>query len=185
MKPAQQRDRVGFLKERFEIGTRRACLLLKLNRATFYYKSEVSALNLALAARIKAIAAVRVRYGYPRIYVLLRREGFLVNRKRVYRLYAAQGLNLRAKMPYRRRAAVPRQERFVPTRPNEVWAMDSCTIDSPTIRRSASHHRRLVLARMRCACRRTQLPVSRRCAYSRASLYAAQHADLDTLRQRH
>ena len=124
MKPAQQRDRVGYLKERFGIGTRRACILLKLNRATFYYKSKVSDLNLALAARIKAIAAVRVRYGYPRIHVLLRRERFLVNRKRVYRLYAALGLNLRSKLPYRRRAAIPRQQRFVPTRPNEVWAMD-------------------------------------------------------------
>lgn len=65
-----------------------------------------------------------MRYGYPRIHVLLRREGFAVNRKRVYRLYALQGLNLRAKMPHRRRAAVARQLRHIPTRPNEVWAMD-------------------------------------------------------------
>jgi putative transposase len=84
----------------------------------------VSALNVALAKRIKAIATVRIRYGYPRIHVLLRREGFAVNRKRVYRLYALQGLNLRSKMPYRKRTAVPRAERLVATRPNEIWAMD-------------------------------------------------------------
>jgi putative transposase len=124
VKPAQQRDRVGYLKKRFGVGTRRACIVLKFNRATFYHKSKVSPLNVALTLRIKAIAAVRVRYGYPRVLVLLRREGFAVNRKRVYRLYAAQGLNLRSKMPHHRRAAVPRQERHVPTRPNEVWAMD-------------------------------------------------------------
>ena len=124
MKPAQHRDRVGFLKERFGIGACRACILLKLNRATYYYKAKASALNAVLVERIKAIAATRVRYGYPRIHVLLRREGFVVNRKRIYRLYAAQGLNLRAKMPHRRRAAVARNLRHVPSRPNKVWAMD-------------------------------------------------------------
>jgi len=123
VKPAQQRDRVGYLKERFGIGARRACILLKLSRATYYYKAKASVLNAVLLERIKDIAATRVRYGYPRIHVLLRREGFVVNRKRVYRLYASQGLNLRAKMPHRRRAVVARNLRHVPTRPNEVWAM--------------------------------------------------------------
>ena len=94
---------------------------MKINKSTFYYKSQVSALNAALAKRIKEIATVRIRYGYPRIHVLLRREGFAVNRKRVYRLYALQGLNLRSKMPYRKRTAVPRAERLVATRPNEIW----------------------------------------------------------------
>jgi putative transposase len=97
---------------------------LKINKSTFYYKSQVSELNVTLAARIKEIASVRVRYGYPRIHVLLRREGFAVNRKRVYRLYALQGLNLRPKMPHRKRAAVPRAQRQIATRPNEIWAMD-------------------------------------------------------------
>lgn len=48
---------------------------------------------------------MRVRDGYPRIHVLLRREGFDVNRKRVYRLYSLQGLDLRSKMPHRKRAS--------------------------------------------------------------------------------
>lgn len=77
-----------------------------------------------LRDRIKEIAAARVRYGYRRISVLLRREGFAVNDKRVYRLYAAQGLSLRAKMPHRRRAVTPRSLRFVPTAINQVWSMD-------------------------------------------------------------
>ncbi len=124
MKRARQRDRAGFLKETFQISARRACRLLKINKSTYYYKSTMSALNVALTTRIKEIASVRIRYGYPRIHVLLRREGFEVNRKRVYRLYALQGLNLRSKMPHRKRAAVPRAERILATKPNEIWAMD-------------------------------------------------------------
>lgn len=79
---------------------------------------------MALTARIKDIATVRVRYGYPRIHVLLRRVGFAVNRKRVYRLYSLQGLNLRSKMPHRKRAVVSRGQRLVASRPNDIWAMD-------------------------------------------------------------
>ena len=51
--------------------------------------------------RINEIAAVRVRYGYKRIHVLLRREGWKINHKRVYRIYCEEGLNLRAKRPKR------------------------------------------------------------------------------------
>ena len=108
----------------FGISARRACRLLKINKSTFYYKSHISDLNVTLSARIKEIASVRVRYGYPRIHVLLRREGFTVNRKRVYRLYALQGLNLRPKMPYRKRATVARSLREVAAQPNDIWAMD-------------------------------------------------------------
>jgi len=124
VKPAQQRERVGFLVVTFGVGVRRACNLIKLNRATYYCKSKAGPLNAALRERIKAIAAVRIRYGYRRISVLLRREGFTINDKRIYRLYAAEGLSLRAKLPHRRRAATPRSQRFVPTKTNEVWSMD-------------------------------------------------------------
>ena len=103
---------------------RRACTVIRFNRASKYYRGKRSPLNEALVLRMKAIAAARVRYGYRRIHVLLRREGYAVNQKRVRRLYAAEGLSLRPKTPRRRRAAVVRSPRIHPTRPNEVWAMD-------------------------------------------------------------
>jgi putative transposase len=124
VKPAQQRERVGYLTRTFGVAIRRACEVIKLNRATYYCKSKAGPLNTLLRERIKAIAVARVRYGYRRIGVLLRREGFAVNDKRVYRLYAAEGLSLRAKLPHRRRAAIPRSQRFVPEAVNEVWSMD-------------------------------------------------------------
>lgn len=124
MKPTQQRERVGFLMATFDVGVRRACAVIRFNRATYYCKSKAGPLNAALRERIKAIASARVRYGYRRISVLLRREGFRINDKRIYRLYALEGLSLRAKLPHRRRAATPRSQRLVPDRVNEVWSMD-------------------------------------------------------------
>lgn len=63
-----------------------------------------------LKARMREIAMARVSYGYRRVHVLLRREGWRVNLKRVLRLYREEGLCLRSKRPKRRRAAMPRIE---------------------------------------------------------------------------
>jgi putative transposase len=73
---------------------------------------------------MKEIAATRVRYGYRRLHVLLRREGWRVNAKRVYRLYRELGLQLRNKTPKRRVKAKLRDDRRPATRSNETWAMD-------------------------------------------------------------
>ena len=70
------------------------------------------------------IAQTRVRYGYRRIHVLLKREGWQVNVKRVYRLYAEESLQLRNKTPKRKVSAKLREDRCVASAPNEVWAMD-------------------------------------------------------------
>jgi putative transposase len=73
---------------------------------------------------MREITQVRVRYGARRIHVLLRREGWAVNHKRVHRIYVQAGLNLRAKRPRRRKAAAPRMDRPILTAPNQLWSMD-------------------------------------------------------------
>ena len=77
-----------------------------------------------LSKRIKEIAETRVRYGYRRIHVLLRREGWQVNAKCVWRLYREMGLQLRNKAPKRRVQAKLREGRSGALGPNDVWAMD-------------------------------------------------------------
>lgn len=79
--------------------------------------------QMALRMRIKEIASIRVRYGYKRIYTLLRREGWQVNHKRIYRIYREEGLNLRHKSKRKRTSGtrIPRED---VTRRNECWAMD-------------------------------------------------------------
>jgi putative transposase len=77
-----------------------------------------------LKLRIKQICETRVRYGYRRVHVLLRREGWEVNPKRIYRLYKEMGLQLRNKVPKRRVKAKLRDDRAAATMTNQVWAMD-------------------------------------------------------------
>ena len=81
----------------YRIGTRRSCEVVGLHRSVYYYKSVKD--DRVLRQRIRDIAEVRVRYGYRRIYILLRREGWHVNHKKVYRIYCEDGLHLRHKRP--------------------------------------------------------------------------------------
>ena len=105
IKPAHKRRQLRALQNAYRVSTRRACEVIGLPRATWYYQSTRPT-DAALRHRLKELATVRVRYGYLRLHVLLRREGWQVNHKKVYRIYCEEGLNLRSKRPRRRRAAV-------------------------------------------------------------------------------
>src|SRR5213076_1505227 len=78
----------------------------------------------ALRVRIREIAHARPRFGCLRIWVLLRREGWGVNRKRVRRLYRLDGLQLRMRVRRRKHIALHRGPAPVPTGPTERWSMD-------------------------------------------------------------
>ncbi len=73
--------------------------------------------------KIRDYATFRVKYGYRRIRVLLQREGLKVNKKRIYRLYRLENLNVRLKTR-RKQVSRPRVEPVKERRANEVWAMD-------------------------------------------------------------
>ena len=77
-----------------------------------------------LMLRIRDLAATRTRYGYFRIYILLRREGWAVNHKRVYRLYRNDGLSLRLKKPRRNVSAANRVRQPAALAANEMLSMD-------------------------------------------------------------
>jgi putative transposase len=121
--PMRRRVALPYLRKVYQISERRACQVIVVNRSTVQYKSVKTDVP-ALRARINEIAAVRVRYGYPRIHILLRREGWLVNRKRVYRIYREEGLSMRLKTPRRRKSAVVRTERPTAIAVNQTWSMD-------------------------------------------------------------
>lgn len=97
--------------------------MLGVHKSTYFYKARRPS-QAPLRQRIREIAETRVRYGYRRIHVLLQREGWQVNAKRVYRLYAEERLQIRNKRPKRKVSAKLRDDRRPPSGPNDVWAMD-------------------------------------------------------------
>jgi putative transposase len=105
------------------VSIRRACRVLEVDTSTYHYKSRRPE-QAALEARIREICATRVRYGYRRVHVLLRREGWRINSKKTHRIYNELGLQLRNKTPKRRVKAKLREDRSEATSPNETWAMD-------------------------------------------------------------
>jgi putative transposase len=93
--------------QRFGSSQRQALRVVSLSASVYFYRSIARDAE-ALTMRIKEIAHTRVHYGYRRIHVMLRREGYKDNVKRIYRLYREQGLSLRHKRPKRNKAAQSR-----------------------------------------------------------------------------
>ena len=108
---------------RFGLSERRVCRLIVLDRNTLRYRSRRPD-DVALRTRIREIAESKRRYGCPRIYVRLRREGWPVNHKKVERIYYRdEGLSLRRRRR-KKLAAVPRVALPRPTQPGRCYAID-------------------------------------------------------------
>lgn len=94
--PAVKRDLVSEMKTSYQVSERRACKIMEFARSVFRYES-VTDHQIALRMRLRELAMSRVGYGYRRLHILLWREGWNVNHKRIYRLYREEGLGMRSK----------------------------------------------------------------------------------------
>jgi putative transposase len=113
---------MAWIRTGFGLSERRACGLLRFSRAGARYVSHKDP-QLPLRSRLKELAATRVRFGYLRLTILLRREGWKVNYKRIYRLYKEEGLMVRTRL----RKKIARRRPVVvefPTALNQRWSMD-------------------------------------------------------------
>ena len=108
---------------RYDVSERRAVRAARFCLCSIRYESCRDPLT-ALRQRLREVAQGRVRFGYRRLLVLLRREGWGVGKKRVYRLYVEEGLALRRKRPWRQATAVRREQRRRATARNDIWSMD-------------------------------------------------------------
>ncbi|MDO6811330.1 IS3 family transposase [Zobellia galactanivorans] len=125
LRPSRKRGMVCNIRMEYNISIQRCCKLVLLHKSVFYYKAKGRRSDKLLRMRMNEIAAVRVRYGFWRIHILLRREGFMDNHKRMYRVYCEEGLNLRSKRPKRNRSAAHRQpSEGNASSLNECWSMD-------------------------------------------------------------
>ena len=119
--PAARREAVAHLQAVMGLSERRACRALGLSRSVLHYQPRMA--NAPLQARLVALAGERRRFGYRRLHILLEREGWIANHKRIYRVYKAMKLNLRRKAKQR----LPKRERvplYVPRLPDTVWSAD-------------------------------------------------------------
>ena len=114
---------VQWVREHYSVSERHACRLVGIGRSTLRYCAHQRTDESLLRLRLRELAAVRPRFGYRRLHVLLRREGVIINHKRVERLYREEGLAVRR----RKRKRVARDGRgraAVPGRPNQQWGID-------------------------------------------------------------
>lgn len=118
-----RREVIAHYRAAFALSERRALRAFGFLRSTQRYVSKRDP-QTGLRMRLKDLAGTRVRYGYRRLHVLLKREGWRVNAKRVYRLYAEEDLSIRLRTPKRKRACRYRSGRAQAEQANQVWAMD-------------------------------------------------------------
>ncbi|MER8453440.1 IS3 family transposase [Mesorhizobium sp. M1428] len=120
--PAAKRKAVARLKEGFGMSERRACKAIGCCRMTVRYETSRPD-DREVRERMKAIAQERRRFGYRRLLVMLRREGLVVNHKKLFRLYREEKLAVRRRGG-RKRAIGTRAPMLVPLRPDERWSLD-------------------------------------------------------------
>ena len=100
---------------------RRACKTIGCCRMTIRYRTT-RADDAGLRQRMRAIAQERRRFGYRRLHVLLKREGYLINHKKLFRLYREEKLTVRRRGV--RKRAIGTRAMLVPTTPNDRWSLD-------------------------------------------------------------
>lgn len=122
VRPLERREMVNYVQEQYALSQRRACRLLKLDRSTARYRPRQNA-QTALRKRLRELAEQRPRFGYRRLTILLRREGQIVNHKRVYRLYRQEGLAVRRRTR-KRVAPVQRPLVAAPEQVGQEWSVD-------------------------------------------------------------
>ena len=126
--PARRRAAVAHLIHRFRVSERRACRVVGQHRSTQRHVVVPGDLELRIVKRMNDLAERHPRYGYRRVWALLRQEGFAVNHKRVRRLWVAEG----HKVPPAKRATGSKARGSkagaawnVPAAaPNDVWSYD-------------------------------------------------------------
>jgi putative transposase len=120
--PVGKRDAVAHLRTGFDVSERRACKTLNVDRSLVRYQS-LRPEDSAVRERLRVLSVERKRFGYRRLHILLAREGFHLNHKKLRRIYKEEGLTVR-KRGGRKRAVGTRAPIAVPSRVNERWSLD-------------------------------------------------------------
>ena len=122
--PLARRSAVKYLTKQSRCSQRRVCIMVGISRSLVRYIARQRKDEAELIKRIHKLAVHHSRYGYRRITVLLRREGFRVNKKRVHRIWKSEGLGLPRRRPRRHRVGpiggIVNKAEY----PNHIWSYD-------------------------------------------------------------
>ena len=121
--PAAKREAVAHLRRVLEMSERRACTIVAADRKMIRYRSRRAAADVELRTRLRDLANQRRRFGYRRLFILLREQGEPSGINRIYRLYREEGLTVR-KRRARRRAVGTRAPILVEAKVNARWSLD-------------------------------------------------------------
>src|SRR5580658_9710663 len=121
--PAAKRLAVARACEGFGVTQRRACQVIGADRTSIRYRSRKPD-DGVVRIRLRELAAIRRRFGYRRLDILLRREGTRMNHKKLRRLYAEERLQVRRRRGGRKRALGTRAPMTLPQGPNQRWSLD-------------------------------------------------------------
>lgn len=117
-----KRLEVDYLKETYKVSISRACKTLNFQRSTHYYEAKPNN-DESLRNELRKKASQRRRWGFPRLRLVLKKEGWADNHKRIYRIYCEEKLQIK-----RRRRKKTRHWRgdplLVAHGPDQCWAMD-------------------------------------------------------------
>ena len=122
MKPETKRKATRGLIESFGLSKNKACKIIDLRRTTFDYKSRREP-DTELRKLLIEIAHKRRRFGSPRLYIMIRRKGIIVNHKKIERIYQEEKLQIR-KRKKKKLTGCPRVPAPLPQKPNQRWSMD-------------------------------------------------------------
>jgi len=123
--PEAKRLAASHIKESLGLSERKACLLVDISTSVYHYQPKRKSDGI-VRQRLRELAEERKRFGSPRLHILLKREGLVINHKRTERLYREERLALRKKRR-RKGAAGARVVLPMPQRINERWSMDFVT----------------------------------------------------------
>ena len=122
MKPAAKKAAAELAQGKYALSERRACRLMKLSRSVKRRDRKRSD-DPRLVARLRELAEIRRRFGYRRLHVLLKREGFKLNQKKLRRIYKEQKLTVKMRKRNKLRS-LTRMPIAPPTKVNQRWSMD-------------------------------------------------------------
>jgi len=120
--PAARREAAAHLQKVHGVSQRRACQALDVDRSSVRYRTRRPD-DAAVRTRLREIAAVRRRFGYRRLHILLHRAGLQLNHKKLRRLYAEERLQV-CRRGGRKRALGTRAPLVLPQGPNQRWSLD-------------------------------------------------------------